>query len=462
MILSIRTKLTLAFAFVAFVLILLTAFLANTFLESHFRQYIIEKQEQRNEEFVSLIRQQYIDKGSWRIDTIENIGVSALEQGLIIKVTDSSGKTIWDATVHNSGLCRQMIEHMIKNMVSRYPGWKGQYTIDEYPLWVDFEEVGKVEIGYYGPFYYDDSDLYFIKTLNTTLIWVAIIALLISVFIGAYLSRRLSVPITKASETAQRIAKGDYSQRSKVNTSTKEIRELITAVNDLAETLENQEHLRKRLTADVSHELRTPLTTLQSHLEAMIDGIWQPTAERLKSCYDEIIRISKMVNDLHFLAEVEGESHKLNKTNFDLYELTSNIVLNFQSQFKNKNVGIVLEGSRQELYADKDKISQVIINLVSNGLKYTPSGGLVKACVTGDKKTVKLIIQDNGEGISEEDVPNIFERFYRADKSRNRLTGGSGIGLAIVKAIVEVHHGSVEVESTVGVGTRFTVSLPRQ
>lgn len=462
MVFSIRTKLIFSFAFVAFVLIVLTSLLGKILLESYFRSYIIQKQEQRNNEVVSLISQQYMDNNFWRTETIENIGVNALEQGLIVRVVDSSGNTVWDATEHNHGLCQQMIEHMAQNMMSRYPNWNGEYTVSKYPVYVHSVEVGSIEIGYYGPFYYNDSDLSFINALNTALLWAAVIGLLISVLIGAFLSRILSVPITKASNTAQMIAKGDYSQRSDERTSTKEIKELVTAINGLAKSLETQERLRKRLTADIAHELRTPITTLQSHLEAMMDGIWQPTTERLKSCYDEIMRLEKMIGDLHLLSKVEGEGHLLNKTTFDIYELISNIMLNFQGQFQKKRVELLIEGSRQEVCADKDKISQVMVNLISNGLKYTPQGGQVKIYVTSDNRSVKIIVEDNGYGIPPEDLPYIFERFYRADPSRNRQTGGSGIGLAIVKAIVEAHDGSVEVESTVNAGTKFIVTLPME
>jgi len=162
------------------------------------------------------------------------------------------------------------------------------------------------------------------------------------------------------------------------------------------------------------------------------------------------------------LSKVEGEGHLLNKTTFDIYELISNIMLNFQGQFQKKRVELLIEGSRQEVCADKDKISQVMVNLISNGLKYTPQGGQVKIYVTSDNRSVKIIVEDNGYGIPPEDLPYIFERFYRADPSRNRQTGGSGIGLAIVKAIVEAHDGSVEVESTVNAGTKFIVTLPME
>ena len=195
-------------------------------------------------------------------------------------------------------------------------------------------------------------------------------------------------------------------------------------------------------------------------MEAMIDGIWQPTQDRLKSCHEEIIRLNKMVGDLHTLAKFEGENLVINKSTFDVYGLASNIILNFENQYRNKGIKIILSGQSQEIYADKDKISQVLVNLISNALKYTLSGGEVQINIINCENTIELNVNDTGQGIPEEDLPHIFERFYRADKSRNRMTGGSGIGLTIVKAIVEAHKGTVKATSRINVGTSFIVRLP--
>jgi two-component system, OmpR family, sensor histidine kinase BaeS len=219
--------------------------------------------------------------------------------------------------------------------------------------------------------------------------------------------------------------------------------------------------LRKRLTADVAHELRTPLATLQSHMEAMIDGIWEPDTERLESCHEEILRIGRMVGDLEKLARFESENLVLNREPFDMAELVKRIIINFESDFRNKRVKIDFHGTEQIVTLDKDKISQVVVNLVSNALKYTCEGGDVKVGIRDIGDMIRLTVQDTGIGISEEDLPCIFERFYRADKSRNRLGGGSGIGLAITKAIVEAHTGTIKVTSRLGEGTEFVLELPK-
>lgn len=462
MTLSLRMKLSLTFIFVALISVFMTSIMANYLLEKQFRQYVMEKQETRNKEILSLITQQYTGKSNWRSDVIQDIGINALETGLIVKVKDASGTVVWDATTHNSGMCEQMISNMRKNMLSRYPNWQGGYVETKYPITVNFKEVGIVEIGYYGPYYFNDSELYFINTLNRALIIVGIISLLLALIAGSLLSKRLSTPITKVIESAKLIAKGHLSERSTQKSSTKELKELIRTINHLAESLETHEKLRKQLTGDVAHELRTPLATIQSHIEAMIDGIWHPSPERLTSLHEEVIRVNKMVGDLGLLAKYEGENLILSKTRFDISELLQNIIMNFEIEFKTKGVTLRYSCCEEAVNADHDKLAQVFVNLLSNALKYTAQDGKVEVTVGSFEGFTKVSVVDNGQGIQEEDIPYIFERFYRADKSRNRLTGGAGIGLTIAKSIVDAHHGSINVTSRIDEGSTFTVIIPKE
>jgi len=453
---KLRTKLTIMFVFISSLLIIFTGVFGKLMIESHFKDYVIEKQQNSNMDIVNLINQQYDKYGNFDIDFIENIGIKALEQGQIVKVQDLKGKTIWDATAHNDGMCQQMLQHMADNMSSKYPSFNGKYTVSSYQI----KDIGTVEIGFYGPFYFNDEDLHFINTLNMALLWVAIFAIIISFLLGHIFAKRLSTPIGRVINTAKLIEQGNYTVKGYGKTSTKEINDLENTMNNLAETLQRQETLRKRLTGDVAHELRTPLSTLQSHMEAMIDGIWQPTTERLKSCHEEIIRIEKLVGDLQLLTKYENEIKDIEKTDFELSELIKNVVMNFESQFKNKGVEIYADGMAK-IRADKDKISQVIINLLSNAIKYTDSGGRVNVIIEDSELYTNIIVKDNGCGISEEDLPHIFERLYRADKSRNRLAGGAGIGLSIARAIVEAHYGTINVTSKPNLGTEFIILLPK-
>lgn len=459
---SLRSKLSVSYVLVALVCVSLLSIFTNIFLDKQFREYVKQNQETKNKEIIKLVSQQYKVKEKWESTAIESVGINALENGLIIKVKDLSGKMIWDATLHNSGMCNQMLAHYAQNMSSHYPNWHGGYVENKFPVYNNMKEVGSIDIGYYGPYYFNDNDLAFINTLNKLLIGVGIFSLMFALALGVFMAKRISTPISKAVSAAQMIAKGYFGDRVSEKSNTKEINHLTTTVNDLAETLEKQELLRKRMSQDVAHELRTPLATLQSHMEAMIDGIWKPDNERLKSCHEEILRINRMVGDLEKLSKYESENLILDKTNFEIVELTTRIINNFESDFIKKGLTIGLFGEKEKVFADKDKMSQVLINLISNAIKYTPEGGSVEVNIKGAEDITEISIKDTGKGIPEEDLHFIFERFYRADKSRNRLTGGSGIGLTIAKAIVDAHKGKIIVQSKLDVGTEFIVSLPKR
>jgi signal transduction histidine kinase len=354
-----------------------------------------------------------------------------------------------------------MITHMAQNMLSRYPNWKGGYIETKYPVVKDFKTIGTLKIGYYGPFYFKDTDLTFINTLNRILIGVTVLAIFLAFLIGSYTARRLSSPISKATNIARAIATGNLEARSVEKTNIREIKQLTEAINHLAESLKQHETLRRRLTADVAHELRTPLATLQSHMEAMLDGIWVMDQERLKVCFNEILRVNRMVKDLEKLAKYESENLNLDITRFDLNELIQQIVINFETEFCRKKIAIGYTGKEITMNADRDKISQVIINLLSNSLKYTPMNGRVEISLSENNNIIEMTVSDTGIGISAEDLPYIFERFFRADQARTRIgKGGSGLGLAIAEMIIGQHDGKISVESEESVGTTVTVILP--
>lgn len=458
---SLRTKLSLSYISVVLIAVILISVITNLLLEKHFKDYIIANQELKNNELISLLGQQYHGEGVWDIESIENICVNALKQGMVIKVVDSLDTVVWDARLHDNALCEYMLDHMARNMANRYPKWSGGYVEESYPILYQLQKVGRVEIGYYGPYYYNDSDLTFINSINRLLLIIGVLSLVLSLAIGAIMAKRLSRPISKVIATAEMISKGYFDDRITEQSSTKEIVRLTDTINNLAQTLEKQETLRKKLTADVAHELRTPLATLQSHMEAMIDGIWKPDQDRLISCHEEIIRINNMVGDLERLARYESENLILTKSEFDISELIRHLLQNFEKDFLNKEIALNFSGKQVMILADKDKISQVIVNLLSNALKYTLQGGSVEVAVDEYEENIRIRIKDNGIGIALEDQHLIFERFFRVDKSRDRKTGGAGIGLAITKAIVLAHQGDILVKSKIKEGTEFQILLPK-
>ncbi len=437
------------------------------FFENYFKNYIIHEQETRSNNIVSSINKLY-NNGNFDVNSIENLGMIALEEGMIIKVKDNQNNIIWDATLHNNGLCKQMLEHMAQNMSNKYLNENAGYVENKYNILSDSNVVGTLELGYYGPFYFNDHDLSFINGINKIIFVVGIITLLLSLIIGSIISNRITKPILKVINKTKHISDGYFDEVITDKSNTKEIAELISSVNDLAKKLENQENLRKKLTSNVAHELRTPLTSIKVNLEAMIDGVLEIDERRLKSCNEEISRLTRLVSDLEKLTNCENENLVLNKEKFDLFEIINSIIKIFEKDFIDKNISVKINGNIYNekiiIYADKDKIIQIIINILSNSIKYSKKSINIDINITKVKKNnneyINIAFKDNGIGISKENLPYIFERFYMVDKSRNSSLGGSGIGLTICKAIIEAHNGNIKINSELDIGTEIIIELP--
>lgn len=458
---SLKTKLSFTIALIVLLTVAMISLLANFLIGGQFRDYIVEQQKKTARKIVDSISLQY-DKEteSWDIDLIHTIGMYALYEGYIIKVSDVDNQIVWDAETHDMSLCNEVINEISYRMKNEDPMFKGGFTSKEFPAIAGGDEVGTVNISYLGPYFFSEDDFRFLDALNKILIGTGLLSLIISVIVGFVFAKRLSRPILRTVAVTKKIADGDYTERVEEQNSEIEIGELTKSINHLAETLEVQENLRRRLTSDVAHELRTPLTTVKTHIEALIEGVWEPSRERLQSCYDEMTRISNLVSDLEKLAKLENDNLKLNITEFNLRELSARILSNFETELKAKNQQAFVCGNCSDIYADRDRISQVLINLLSNAVKYTPPGGEIKIILSETDNSTVMKVEDNGTGIAGDELPFIFERFYRADKSRNRKTGGTGIGLTIVKSIVAAHGGTVSAESRLNEGSCFTVTLP--
>ena len=228
----------------------------------------------------------------------------------------------------------------------------------------------------------------------------------------------------------------------------------------MAQTLGQKEKLRQRLTADVAHELRTPLTNIASHLEMICEGIWEPTPERLSGCYEEIQRISGLVDDMEKLHRIDSDRLILHKTVFPIRPLLEKAAAMFEREMADKEIAATINCADISISADRDRIAQAVTDLLSNAVKYIENGGKIDITADADDEAFRLTVSDTDIGISPNDLPHVFERFYRADRSRNRSTGGSGVGLAVVKAIIEAHGGAVSARSEYGKGSEFTFTLP--
>lgn len=456
-------RLSRSYALMALILVAAVSLFSNLFLRDAFVQYVIRAQEARNQSVVQELQKQYDFSGAFSVSSLESLGMRALEQGMILRVSNAEGNTVWDAMTHNNGLCNQMLMSMAESMQSRYPNFEGAYEEKEYALTLKNGHTGSVRIGYYGPYYLSESDALFINTLNRALMVIGILSLLLAGILGSFMARRLAKPIAQATDAAKRIALGNYKDKIGVRADTQELNDLVQSLNMLSGTLEEQEMLRRRLTQDIAHELRTPLTALQGNLEALIDGVFLPEQKRFESCHEEVMRLGRLVKELEKLARLESHMEHLELSKVNVFALAQRVVTNFERAIQEKGLSVEVTGEPVTVEADEDKLFQVFVNLLSNSIKYTPDGRSIAIC-TGTQAADKAFfaVEDTGEGIAKKDLPYIFERFYRADTSRSSRTGGIGVGLAITKAIVELHHGTIEVKSEPGKGAAFSVTLPME
>ncbi|GGD82759.1 sensor histidine kinase [Paenibacillus nasutitermitis] len=303
-------------------------------------------------------------------------------------------------------------------------------------------------------------DYHLEQALVQTIIWTCLASIVLAVFLGFYVAKRISAPLVHMKQVAERMTIGEWGSRVSLQ-GQDELAELGTSLNTLAEQLQRQEQLRVTMTEDIAHELRTPLTTLKSHMRALEDGIWAPTPERIHSCYEEIERLTQLVTELEDLMQVESPGFQLAQREVPLSAVIERSVELAAAAYREKNVHLkrsVDPGIR--VYADHDRMIQILVNLLTNALRFTPSQGEVRIQGSEESGNVLLVVQDTGIGISQEDLPYVFERFYRSDKSRLRSTGGSGLGLTIVKQLTAAHGGQIRVESQTGIGTKFTIQLP--
>ena len=280
--------------------------------------------------------------------------------------------------------------------------------------------------------------------------------------LGYFVAGKLSRPVINAIERTKDIARGDYDVHGESKpVGIRELDALTRGVEDLGRSLSGQEKLRRRLMTDVAHELRTPLTVTRTQIEAIADGILEPTPERLTLCVNEMTRLADLIGNIDVLSRIEGDTLRLNLEVTDMKKFLAYVIESFNPVFTKAGINLSSELENVKCEIDREKFRHVIDNLLSNALRYTDKNGNVKLRLYARDKEAVIEVADTGIGISPEDLPNIFERFWRADESRTRVTGGSGVGLAIVKATVEAHGGKISAVSKKGEGTCFTVSLKR-
>ncbi len=291
----------------------------------------------------------------------------------------------------------------------------------------------------------------FLTAVHRYLLWASLAALALAFVLSFLLTRRVLRPLSQMFSIIGEMAGGNFSKRVEI-TSQDEVGQLGTAFNSLADSLEQVEQLRKTMVADVAHELRTPLTNLRGYLEALNDQVIPPSKEVFQILQQENLRLVNLVENLQQLAKADAAKAFLNREELSLPELIKQILTIYQPNLQAKKIPVETHFAQntRQVVADRDKLLQAIRNLVENACKYTPSDGKIAVATEHLPEGIRVTITNSGPGISEADLPFIFERFFRTDRSRSRDAGGAGIGLAIVKELIEAHGGRVGAESDPG------------
>ena len=326
-------------------------------------------------------------------------------------------------------------------------------------------EKGPIGILYLGPGLSPEVDIASLHivygAIGRFFIWGSLLAVAIALLLTFVLSRRILAPVKALTQAARRLGKGDFSQRVRVRDKG-EVGELAQSFNSMAGDLERAEQLRRNMVADAAHELRTPLSNIRGYLEAIRDGIKKPDAGTIRSLDEEASSLSRLVDDLQELSLADAGKLKLIYRKEDVSKLINEAVAALQPQAAAKGLMLAVKLPEKLPLVDIDshRIKQVLRNLLENAVAHTSRGGSITVEAGQQGSQIKVSVVDTGEGIPAKDLPNIFERFYRVDKSRARATGGSGLGLTIAKRLVEAHGGRIEVQSKPKKGSRFTFTLP--
>jgi two-component system, OmpR family, sensor histidine kinase BaeS len=461
---TLKKRMIILYSITTMIIVILLSLVFNMLINTIFRKYAEGIHNKYVNQMIENIENQYeINTGTFDQNNIEVIGLTSLKKGFLLRIVSADGRFYWSIRTKNDYDCIEILRATDEHMHMVYPNFKGEFVENRYEIMDEQGRlIGWVYVGYYGPYFLSSNEAMLVWNLNHAIIFIGLIFLLFSILIAIIISNRYSNPITSVTQIAKRIANGEYGVQSNQRTRTKELDDLIRSINEMSFALEKDEIQKRQMCTDIAHELRTPLCNLQGNVEAMMDGLWEPTKYRLERCHTEILRLASLVNQLQELYLLENTAETIYMSEFNFYDLCCRVQDEFETRTNEKNIRIRLQVPEDAvIYGDVQKIKQCMFNLVANAITYSEQGDEIEISyelVTTKEAVIK--VRDYGEGISKEELESIFERFYRTDKSRNSKTGGMGIGLSITKAIIERHNGTITVYSEFGKGTTFEIHLP--
>jgi len=430
----------------------------NISINLFFSDYLKGTRSRDDQKVIQYVEQVYSDSNELNSQSLMSITHYTLSEAVMVRIKGIDNKVIWD-----SGMPESM-NSMMEDINSSDESIDGSnITYKSYPFSDKGNQVGTVDIGRPRSMISSIEDKQFLTTINAVFAMAFLFTVGIAILTSSSIARKFLHPIYKIKENAKLIENGKYKKLIEVKTNTYELNDLSISIKELAQRLDDQQTLRKRMTSDISHELRTPIATIQSHIEAFMDGVWDPDIEKLAIVHNEVTRLTKLIKELSDLSIIESDEINLSISMVNLPTLLDNILESFEPMFMSKNISVNKQiQTVVELAGDEALLQRVFVNILSNAYKYTNENGCIMVTLEEVKDVIRITVKDSGIGIPKKDIKHIFERFYRSDLSRNRGTGGTGIGLTITKGLVEAHGGSVKIESEEGKGTSVIIEFKKK
>ena len=460
--LTYTTRVTAAFAFIAAMTALVAIGVLSFVWEQHFQTYTQANIYKLAESTAEQIAEIYSDTG-----TLDNVGIATVAgyaaklNGVGVKIFDNqTGSVVYDSTIPPSENGNDMPgKDYSRGSLAPPPGDSDQLAIA--PIITDNVAVGSVHMWVYGSeALLSQTDEEFRNNSYQAMVFATALAIVLASCIGFLFARTLVSPINRMTTTAKAIKEGDLSARTELH-GEDEIAHLGETFDAMADSIERDRELERRLTTDVAHELRTPLMAIQSTVEAMVDGVFEADEERLETVNSEVQRLSRLVDAILKLSRLESRSTPMKKEVVTVGELIAGIVATHEAFVADSGLTLKYEMEQGvRVLGDADMIRQATANLISNAVRYTSEGGLVTVRVKRGDIMASISVQDTGIGLTPDEAKMVFSRFWRADAGRTRESGGLGIGLSVVKEIVERHNGWVQVEGRKGEGACFTIHIP--
>ncbi|MDH4299170.1 MAG: ATP-binding protein [Dehalococcoidia bacterium] len=439
-------RLALTFTVIILVTVITIYFFVSERISTEMKYYETIGAQYRTLQIRSQLYLHYLDRGSW--DGVQSVVAALGVSGPRIVLVAVNGTVVGDSkeellgTNYTDSSINPLEMSLVRGGVKEILG----------QIYITSDPTAEP---YVAPF------LRLSASINRSLLLGGSLAIGIALLLTFILSRRMTSPIGVLAKAARRLGHGDLSQRVRLQ-GEGEVTALAQAFNSMAADLEYAEQLRRNMVADVAHELRTPLSNIQGYLEAIRDGMIEPDAATIRSLNEETSLLSRLVNELQELSLAEAGELKLVFQAEDITDLLRQAVSPVQPQLTAGEISLSLEvpDNLPLVNIDWQRVNQVLHNILENAVVHTPKGGIIKVAASEQGKWVEVSVSDTGKGIPAEDLPHIFERFYRVDKSRARATGGSGLGLTIAKRLIEAHGGTITVQSKLGEGSRFSFTLP--